>query len=658
MVDEDHKRPKPEKFMEMIKAGEENNGKGKLTIYFGAAPGVGKTYTMLYDARLQKSEGKDIVVGYIEPHKRPETEALLESHEIIPPCIVKYKNVELKEMDIDAILARKPQIVLMDELAHTNAPGLRNLKRYQDAEEILNVGIDVWTTLNVQHLESLNDSIFKIAKIHVRETLPDTIFNTAHEVKLIDLSPERLLKRLEEGKIYVKDMAEQAIKNFFKIENLLALREITLRLVANKIDEQMQHYMGIHPLQGPWPTKERILVGVYPSPDAEQLVRSAFKLISHSDGELIAIHIETSDNAQLSEKEHQWLTNAIEKAKKLGATIAWIKGEDVADEISNYAHSHNITKIVIGKSHKQLFRSLSQKIITSAKDIDLFLIAGHSKEEYKPHKKIISRPFDYVVSAIAVTLVSLLGYLVQDVLGETNLLFLLLLPVILIAVYLGRGPSIFAACISIIFFDYLFVLPHFTFVISDFKYFFSFAAYLGIVVLISNLTFRLRNRIKQVKESEAKSTMLYELSRGMVAAKGIDETMSILTKHIQEFFPCEVAAFLPVTTCDEQPSACEVAAFLNMDHKLSVKAQTSGFKVDSKELAVANWVMINGRPAGPSTGTLPEAWAYYLPLKTSEKIIGVIGFHFENSHEALTTENKIMLETMIQLSALAIERLI
>jgi len=638
MIDEECKRPEPEAFLERIKAKEEGKNCGKLTIYFGAAPGVGKTYTMLYDAKLLKAEGKDIVIGYIEPHRRPETEALLENHEMIPPRTIKYKGVCLKEMDTDAILSRKPQIVLLDELAHTNAPGSRHIKRYQDAEEILNAGIDVWTTLNVQHLESLNDQIFKIAKIHVQETLPDTMFQSAYDIRLIDLSTEKLRKRLKEGKVYVKDMAKQAISHFFQKENLLALREITLRLMLNRVNEDMRQYMKAHPIEGPWPTKERILVGVSASPDAEQLVRSAFTLASHNDGELIALYIETDKSTSLSEKERQWLMDAMEMAKKLGAQTVWLKGDNISEEIANYAKNHNITKIVIGKPHIRLFPSLAQKIVRSTKDIDLCLFAGgETDSDIKKKIRIPVHPFSYGLSALAVVIFSLIGFFLQENLGEINLLFLLFLPVILSALFLGRGASIFAAVVSIIIFDYLFVQPPFSFAISDLKYFISFGVYIAIVVIISNLTSKLRKRVKQLQQSEAKSTMLYGLSRDLVIAWDVDQVILTLIKHITQLYPCEVAAFLPVNS------------------KLSTRTATSGWQDNQKGMGVANWVFTNGKSAGQGTSTLPQAGAFYLPIKTTDKVIGVIGFHFKNPQQVFTPENQDMLETITHLGALSIE---
>jgi two-component system sensor histidine kinase KdpD len=640
MLNDEHKRPEPEALLQVAQDEETGEKRGKLTIYFGSAPGVGKTYSMVYDARLRKQEGNDVVIGYVETHGRAETDALLEGVETIPPRISEYKGISLREMDLEGVLSRKPQLVLVDELAHTNAPGSRHLKRYQDVEEILNAGIDVFTTLNVQHLESLNEIILLIQGIRVRETIPDTIFESADEVKLVDLPPEELIKRLKEGKVYVGDMAERAIRHFFQPGNLLALRELALRLAADRVDVKMRGHMKAHAIAGPWAVKEHILVGVYASPYSERLVRSAFRLASEVSAEWTALYVETDKHAELSEKELEWLTSALETAKKLGARISWIKGGDVAEEIAHYARAHNVTKIVMGKPLRfGLFPSLARKIMRHTQDIDIFLIAGQSKKALPRKKRTAINVSNYFISGLAVVFVSLFGFFLRDILGPTNSLFLLLLPVILIALFLGRGPSVFAAIISIIIFDYVFVSPYYTFDISDWIYFISFIVYVSVAVIISNLASRLRVKVEQVRESEAKNTALYELSRDLFSSRNVDQVLSILISHIRQIFACEVVVLLPE------------------DSGLSVKAATPAFQVDSKEIGVANWVWTNGKPAGRGSDTLPDAWAHYLPISRLEIIKGVIGFHFESSEQMLTPDNLAVIEAITRLGALAIERI-
>jgi len=640
MTDQEDERPEPESLLAIAQQEEAAKKRGKLTIYFGAAPGVGKTYSMLYEARIRQQEGIDVVAGYVETHGRAETEALLEGLEIIPPVVTDYKGVLLKEMDLDRVLARRPQLVLVDELAHTNAPNSRHIKRYEDIEELLNAGIDVYTTLNVQHLESVNDIVFRITGVRVHETIPDTVFRLTDEIKLVDLPPEELLKRLKEGKVYTRDMAEDAVKRFFKSGNLLALREMSLRLVAGSVDEKMLQYMRAHAIGGPWSATERVLVGVLASPYAEQLVRSAFRLAAEMNAEWIALYVETAKHAQLSDEEREWLKNAQDLAEKLGARVVWIKGDDVAEEIAQYAQSHNVTKIVLGKPrHFGVFPSLAQKIMVRTKTIDVFLFAVKS-EQPLPKKKIrVISPLNYALSALAVIIGSLIGFLLSVILGQVDLLFLMLLPVVVIAFFLGRGPSIFAAVLSVTLFNFLFIPPYYTFDVSDVRYFLSYLLFISSAFVISNLASRLRYKVQQLQHRESRNATLYEFSQDLVKAHNIDQVLHLMISHTRQLFPCEMAIFLPD------------------NGQVAVKASTDGFQINPKELVIATLVRLNSEPAGMSTDTLPEAWAYYLPMKTTDTAKGVVGFHFDKPEQILTRETKVVLDTIARLGALAIERI-
>ena len=640
MIDTEPQRPEPESLLEIANQEETAKKRGKLTIYFGAAPGVGKTYSMLSDARMRKQEGIDIVVGYVETHGRAETETLLVGLESIPLVVTEYKGVKLAEMDLDGVLARRPRIVLVDELAHTNAPNSRHTKRYQDVEELLNAGIDVYSTLNVQHLESLNDTVFRITGIRVSETIPDTFFQLADEIKLVDLPFEELLKRLKEGKVYAKDMAENAVRRFFKPGNLLALREMSLRLVAGSVDDKMLQYMRVHAIAGPWSATERILVGVLASPYAEQLVRSAFRIASDMNVEWVAIYVETVKHLQLSDKEQEWLKNALDLAEKLGGRVVWIKGDNIADEIARYAQSHNVTKIVMGKPRRfGLFPSLARQIMVRTKDIDVFLFAGKSEQRIPGKKIALISPLNYFMSALAVILGSLFGFLFRDPLGQVNLLFLMLLPVVLIAIFLGRGPSIFAAILSVLIFDFLFIPPYFSFAVSDLRYFLSYLLFIAFAFVISNLASNLNYKVHQLQQSESRNIMLYELSKDLVTAQTIDQVLHLMIHHTRQIFTCEIAIFLPE------------------NEQISVRASTERFRINPKEVSIATWVLHNGEPAGRGTDTLPEAWAFYLPMKTTDTVKGVAGFHFDDPEEILTPENKVVFETISRLGALAIERI-
>ncbi len=641
MAEEEYKRPSPEALLDIARKEEAEQKRGKLTIYFGAAPGVGKTYAMLSDARLRKQEGVDVVVSYVETHGRPETDALLEGLETIPPLIVEYMRMQLKEVDLEKVFTRRPKLVLVDELAHTDAPGLRNAKRYQDIEEILNAGIDVYTNVNVQHIESLNDIIFQITNIRMRETVPDTVIEAADEIKLIDLPPEELIKRLHEGKVYVKDMAASAVHKFFRPGNLLALRQLALRAVAGSVDEKMRSYMQAHAIAGPWPAKERVLSGIFASPYAEKLVRSAFRLASELDAEWIAFYVETERHKKISEQEGEWLNKALDLAKKLGARVVWVKGSDVTEEIATYAQNQNVTKIVIGKPRRfGLSQTVPRKLLARTPNIDIYLLDARTDHKLIPRKRIIfASPINYAIGGLAVVVMSVVAFLLRPSIHHVNLFFLLLLPVILSALYLGRGPSILAAIISILIFDYLFIPPYFTFVVGDVRYFVSFVVYIIVVGVISNLASQLRSKIELLKQSEVKNIGLYGLSRDLVTARTVEQVLAIMVRHTTQIFPCEMAIFLPA------------------DEKLTVKAKTTDFEVTPKVFGVASWVLINKQSAGRGTGTLPEAKAFYLPMMTADKVAGVAGFDFKKSNQVVNPENQVVLETIASLAAMAIERI-
>ncbi|MGB9667983.1 MAG: histidine kinase [Thermosulfidibacteraceae bacterium] len=375
----------PEEYLELVEAYEEDEiGVGNLTVYLGYAPGVGKTYSMLYDAHLLKEEGVDIVVGYAETHGRPETEALLEGLEVIEPLIFEYKGLKLREVNYRKILERRPQVVIIDELPHTNPPGFPEEKRYQSIKKILEAGIDVYTAMNIQHLESLKDIIYEITGVDVKETVPDPFVKSAKEMKLIDLPPKDLLKRLKEGKVYVKDMAEEARNRFFKVGNLIALRTLSLKILAEQLDERLKEYLRRRGITAPLGFSEKLLVGVYASPFAAQLIRATYRLASELGGvEWIALYVETEDSKNFTDKEKAWLSRAFEVVKRLGGKIEIVKGDDVADEIINYARAHGITKIILGKPRKEgaLAKGIHKKLILQTEGIDVYLIAPRGKLE-------------------------------------------------------------------------------------------------------------------------------------------------------------------------------------------------------------------------------------------------------------------------------------
>jgi two-component system, OmpR family, sensor histidine kinase KdpD len=639
MGDRDDRRPDVESLLELSQE-EERGGRGKLTIYFGAAPGVGKTYAMLSDAQRKKREGIDVVVGYYEAHARPETEVLLEGQEVVPQRSFEYRGLALKEMDLDAILARRPALVLVDELAHTNAPGSRHAKRYQDVEEILDAGIDVFATLNVQHLESASDIVLQITGVRVAEKIPDTLFQSADEVKVIDLPFEDLLQRLHDGKVYVKNMASEAIRRFFQPGNLMALRQMALRLSAGRVDERMRRHMRAHAVAGPWPVAKRILVSVYASPYAERLVRQAFRLADEMDAEWSAIYVEGPGHARLTEKERKWLDGALDIARKLGAQVVWTKGDDVAAEIARHAEMSNVTKIVMGRPGKLLlFPSIVRRIMARLPNVDIFLFAGSEAEPMPRKKPPRLRLADYALSLLGVGIASAVGQLFKAHLGEVNLLFIMLIPIIWSALTRGRGPSILAALVSIAAFDYLFVLPHYTFRVGDLKYMVSFVVYLAVAVVIGNLASRLRSRMELLRQSEQSSRALCEVSKHLVTTRTVEQVLASLCYHARQVLPCEMAIFLP------------------KEDGLAPAAATEGFEIDPKEASVAAWAYFHGKPAGRATETLPQARAHYLPMRGGQGVLGAIGILLEDPARALTPERNSLLEAIAGLGAMAIERI-
>ncbi len=640
MPDAEKPRPEPEELLELARREEAAKKRGKLTVYLGAAPGVGKTYAMLSDGRQRKQEGIDVVVGYAETHGRAETDALLEGMEQLPASTIEYRGFTLRDFDLEGALKRNPELMLVDELAHTNAPGMRHRKRYQDVEELLDAGIDVYTTINVQHLESLNDVVSQIVEIRVKETVPDTIIDEAEEVKLIDLPPEELIKRLHDGKVYVKDIVGIAVEKYFRPGNLLALRELALRLVAGTVDDRMRRYMRQYAISGIWPTKERVLAAIFASPYAERLIRSAYRLASEIDAELIAFHVETEKNEDFSDQENVWLNNALDLAKKLGARIVWVKGADVAATIADYAQKNNITKVIIGKPKRhKLLPTLSSDILIKTPNIDVYLMdpgAAPAGLPKRPRPRL-ANPLAYLISLAGVAAIAAFAFLIRDALNQVDLLSLFLLPPILSALFLGRGPSILASLVSILAFDYLFVPPIYSFQVSDLSYFFSFLIYFGIVVAVAHLARERRSKLNLLKESEAKRIALYSLSRDLIAAKNLEQVLSILLRHTRQLFDCELAVFMPE------------------GGRLAVRAKTDLFKIDIEVSGVAAWVLANRQMAGRGTSTLPESPALFVPMIYEEKIVGVMGIRGEKNLLA-SHEQQVVLDTIAGLGAMALTR--
>ena len=639
---DDEGRPRAEDLLFIARRDEKKANEGRLTVYLGYASGVGKTYSMLQDALQRQREGKDVVIGYIETHDRPETNVLVENFEVIPTLSIEHQNLPLREIDLDAVIRRHPQIVLVDELAHTNAPGSRHLKRYQDVEELLQAGISVYTTVNIQHIESQNDAVAQIIGIRVSETVPDIFFSDADEIRLIDITPEELNLRLKAGKVYVKDMAETAVQSFFRIGNLLALRQLALRYMAESTDKKMIGYMRIRAIPGPWPAAERLLVCIRPGPTAEHMVRAAYKLATRFDADLIIFSVDVNDERALSSQERLWINQALETGRRLGGRIVRYRGNDVANEIIRYARRSNVSMIMLGKPHGlDIVSSPVYRVIRQSHGIDIHLYEPKGKSVYIPFKKQIPLFFtvEYVISLILITAVVSINFLLKEYITSSNLLIIQLIPVLVSAFFFRRRVALFTAGLSILIFDFLFVKPYYTFNIHDWEYFIAFIGYVTIALIISNLATRLRHLLPQIWQSEAEVEATSALSRVLVEAKTRQEVFEILADQMHNFAPGVFAVLIPSSL------------------GLQIGAGDAAYPLNDKEKAIAQWAYDNGQVAGYGTENLPAGKGYYIPLKTHRMTFGIMAFAFDKPEEVLIPENKEIFETMAFLGALALEHL-
>jgi len=640
MRDPERQRPVPEDLLRIANAEEQAGNHGKLIIYLGYAAGVGKTYTMLWDALQHKAEGTDVVIGYVETHKRIETDALAAGLETIPVSHIWYQGLDIREMDLDAIISRKPSIVLVDELAHTNAPNSRHLKRYQDIEEILRAGISVYTTVNIQHVESLNDAISQITGIQVRETVPDTFFDLADDIRLIDLTPEELIARLKAGKVYLGDMASQAVDHFFSSGNLIALRQLTLRYLAHRTDKQMVTHMRARAIAGPWPAVDRILVAIRPGPAAEAMVRAAYRDSQRMNAEWVVLSIQEEREGPPTGQERAWLRDTMDTARKLGGKVVVYRGEDVAHEILRYASQNNVTTIMLGKPRGlDILVSPVYRIMRKSPGIDIILFDAKGATSI-PIEQQLPRliPKDYLITMVLILAVTLLNHLLLGTISTANLIIIQLLPVLVSAWFFSRKASIFAAVMSIIVFDFAFVAPFYTFSVDDWEYFISFAGYVVIAILISHLANRLRYLIPQIRESEATVAAVAGLSKDLVDARGYEEMLEILARHMRLFAPGKIAILIPD------------------DGGLRFATGDKDYPFTDKEMTIARWVYDNGEVAGRGTDTLVGGIGHYVPMKAHGLVYGVLAFAFQNPEAVLSLETKGVPVAMAQVGALSLER--
>ncbi|MES1147325.1 MAG: DUF4118 domain-containing protein, partial [bacterium] len=601
-------RPNPDDLLRALQ--HTPDGRGRLKVFLGASAGVGKTYAMLDEAHDEKRRGLDVVIGYVETHGRSETEALLAGLEQVPLKEIDYKGAKLTEVDVDAVVARRPAVVLVDELAHTNATGSRHSKRWQDVEDILDAGIDVFTAVNIQHIESLNDVVAQVTGVHVQETVPDAFLARADEIELIDIAPAVLQQRLKEGKVYIPDQIPHALEGFFKTSNLTALRELALRRTADTVDAEMNRLRVQEGVRGAWATRERVVVCVAPNRMASKVVRAAARLGAASHAELIAVTIESDRQASRSSQEHAAAESALELAGQLGMEVVNLRGHDIVGELLSFANRRNASLIVVGKPIRPrwkevLFGSVVDELVRSSGDVDVHVITFQPTGE-KPTLR--PRVLDTTVTWRGIGLVLLttamatgMGFAFFEGLKITNVEMLYLLGVTIASIWCTRIESAIAATLAVVCFDVFFVSPRFTFAVSDVRYIPVFIVMLTVGLVISTLTDRLKGQLRESSERERRTSSLYALSRQLAQGRGKREMGKAAAKEIRDIFDGDAAVML-----------------FHHARLTTLAASETSFETSPNEGAVAAWVAEHGTPAGRGTDTLPGATALYLPLKGAE----------------------------------------
>ena len=657
----DASRPDPDALLAKVQREEAKRRRGHLKIFFGAAAGVGKTYAMLAAAHEKHGEGLDVVIGIVETHGRAETAALLEGLEVLTARTIEHRGARLREFDLDAALKRRPTLVIVDELAHTNAPGSRHPKRWQDVEELLDAGIDVYTALNVQHLESLNDVVGGITGVRVQETVPDTAFDKADEVELVDLPPEELLERLKEGKVYMPQQAKAAVENFFRKGNLIALRELSLRRTAERVEEQMRVYREDQGISEVWQAGELVLVCIGPGALAEHLVRAGRRFAAALHADWIVAYIETPQLQGLPALERDAVMQNLRLAESLGATTATLGAPQMSGAILDYAREKNVTKILLGKPtrtgwRRWLLGSVVDTVVREATDIDVYLLGGERRKSGETPVIARSRAYlglpeaerasakrrwpGYAVAVAAPVLCTGIGVLVSGPNELINLVMVYLLGVMLVATRSGRGPSILASALSVAAFDFFFVPPEFTFAVHDIRYAVTFAVMLLVGVVISSLAASLRTQARVAGYREKRAASLYAISRELAAALKEEEIVRAAAGHVGAEFGAQCAILFP--------NAAGRIAY--------PKGESQSYSLHGADLGVAQWVFDHGRIAGRGTDTLPGADAVYFPIQGASGPLGVLALLPSSLRRVFLPEQQRLLETFLNQTALALER--
>ncbi|MEW6776204.1 MAG: sensor histidine kinase KdpD [Bdellovibrionota bacterium] len=644
----EERRPTPEEMLARAKAEEERRRRGKLKIFFGASPGVGKTFAMLEAARTKRKEGLDVVIGWIETHGRKETEALTEGLERIPPREIEYRGVRLKEFDLDAALKRRPALLLVDELPHTNAPSSKHARRWQDILEILDAGIDVYSTLNVQHLDSLNDVVAQITHVAVRETVPDSIFERADEVELVDLTPDDLLQRLKEGKVYIPEQAQRAIESFFHKGNLIALRELSLQRTAERVDVQMTTWRREQGIAVPWTARERVLVAIGPAPQSADLVRAACRMATRLGAPWIALSVETPEFHRLPAEERDRAQAHLAMAERLGAEPLVITADNVAETILTTARQRNVSRIVVGKPTHSRWRdrlrgSLVDKLVRGSGPIDVLVTKGEleqAERPLRPEPRLPAPLREYAIALGVVFLSTALSWIGRGFFDLADEAMIYLLGVLFVASRFSRGPAILASLLSVAALDFFFVPPFFTFTVADVRYVVTFAVLLVAGLLVSGLTLRIREQAEAARQRERRTAVLYMMTRSFAARSGVADIAEAAARHVEVLFETEAAVLL----------SGDQGALLH-------RGGSAGELVQSeKERTVARWVYEHGRQAGFGTDTLPVAKGLFLPLTGGKGTFGVLGVSLGDRAQPLTPSQRQLLDVFVNQTSLALER--
>ena len=646
MTDKSTTRPDPDALLREA----QGKGRGKLKIFLGASPGVGKTYSMLEEARARKNDGRDVVIALVETHGRKETEARLQGIELLPRKAITYKGQKLTELDIDGLLARKPELAIIDELAHSNAPGTRHPKRWQDVQEILAAGINVTTTLNIQHIESLNDVVARITGVKVRETVPDDIISRADEIELIDLPPDELIARLRAGKVYVPAQIGRALESFFNKGNLTALRELALRTAASRVDAEMLHWMHSHAVSGPWPTNERLLVCINEAPVAVDLVRAAKRMADRAKIPWVAATVLTARHEALNGAQKQKTAAALQLAESLGAEIVTLRtASDAVGELLEFARRRNVSRILVGRPrHHGFYRFMREpvfeRLLDAAKDFEVTVVAT-GEQPPTPFRLPYFGAWSwkpYAASFIAAFAATLLAWPLALEVPVGSLMGVFLLGVLVIGARYGLAPALFATFISFLSYDFFFIEPYFSLTISSGRELEALLVFLLSAIFTGSLSARLKAQVEGLRASERRTQQLYDFSRKIASVGGKDDVLWSAVAHIAHTLKCRAIIMMP----DEKGELSQVQGFPSIEPDL-----------DARTLTAARWAFEKGDTAGHGTATLPTSEWLFLPLVTLKAPFGVIGVAFDDPAQFSDPETRQLLPAVEDQVAIAIERL-